>query len=75
MQVFDHNRWAAHRSTRRYVRHVLGMTSVSCRGGRGVAKRRLWKQDELAVRARRCPACMCPPRRTLPPSPLPARLP
>ncbi|PSC74369.1 UPF0187 chloroplastic [Micractinium conductrix] len=25
--VFDHNRWAAHRSTRRYVRHVLGMTS------------------------------------------------
>ncbi|KAL4421772.1 hypothetical protein ABPG77_009755 [Micractinium sp. CCAP 211/92] len=23
--VFDHDRWAAHRSTRRYVRHALGM--------------------------------------------------
>lgn len=23
--VFDHDRWAAHRSTSRYARHMLGM--------------------------------------------------
>lgn len=29
LQVFDHDRWAAHRSTRRYVRHALGMFKAS----------------------------------------------